>query len=71
MTQASALRRKRKAPRQMGMWKGIINVRPVLADAAVSEAGNKAADVSTEETKLLNILQPKLYVVRVYVMQGN
>ena len=68
-TQASALRRKRKAPRQMGIWKGIINVRPVLADAAVSAAG--IADVGAQENKLLNILQPKQYVVRVYIMQGN
>ena len=70
-TQASALRRKRKAPRQMGIWKGIINVRPVLADAAVSIVGNKVADVGAQENKLLNILQPKQYVVRVYIMQGN
>lgn len=55
----------------MGIWKGIINVRPVLADAAVSIVGNNVADVGAQENKLLNILQPKQYVVRVYIMQGN
>merc|ERR1719174_3300045 len=62
------LRGKRKPPRQMGTWKGIINVSPVDRSKQKQRRASLTAPLATD-SKVASILQPKGYIVRVYIMQ--